>query len=158
MENPAQFWVEINNGSSQTHLSTQMPSGRLNRQRRVALEVMPLRLVAFQVGQLETAFIIGLEPMVPEWLYREGHRCSAERARCGMDGCRAYGQSFNGSSMYGLKAASIASFALVRIDERGSLGLVSRSSTVWRLRDVATAFWLMSNSRFSVASKACKPY
>ena len=48
-----------------------------------------------------------------------------------------------------------ASHPNVKIVERGSLGPVLRSSTVWRLRHLATVFGLIPRSRLNVASEAC---
>ena len=54
-----------------------------------------------------------------------------------------------------LNATIIASSASVRTVKRGFLGPVFKSSTVERLRHLATVLALMPNSLLSCASEAC---
>ena len=49
----------------------------------------------------------------------------------------------------------MASSSSLRTVERGSLGPVFTSSTVWRLRHLATVLGLIPSSRLSSAIKAC---
>ena len=110
---------------------------------RAALEPLPLRLVALSVRQTRDA------------VARAGHRCSADRVGCGIEGCRAWRQSSGGSSAWPRSATTIASSAPDRTAERGSCGPVLSSSGAARLRHFATVLGLTSGSRLSVAGETC---
>ena len=109
---------------------------------RVALEPLALRLAPSTSGSREMS-----------WRCR--HRCSADRIRWGIEGCRAWGQWSNGSSVCCREATTIASSVSVGTDERGSFGPVCRSSTVARFRHFAAVLRLIPSSLLGAASDAC---
>lgn len=86
------------------------------------------------------------------------HRCSTDRVKCGIEGSRAERQSSNGSNMWRRNATTIAFSAAVRTVDRGFDGPVFISSTVARLRHVATVSGLMPSSRLSCASPQTRPW